>query len=86
VERLEEAAEDALGASFSVGQQESTSALLITLMTSNKIVLRHDDEHLTEPNEIGRAVRNETNLTDVQIRFESLERIDPDLVRNELKR
>jgi len=54
---------------------------LITLATANKIALRRDDEYITEPDEIGRAVRNKTNLTDVLIRFESLDGIDPDQIR-----
>ena len=62
--------------------RESIAALLITLATANKIALRRDDEYITEPEEIGRAVRNKTNLTDVQIRFESLDGIDPDQIRN----
>jgi len=61
--------------------QESISALLITLATANRIALRRDDEYVTEPGEIGRAVRNKTNLTDVQIRFESLDGVDPDRIR-----
>ncbi|WP_323676880.1 hypothetical protein [Halorubellus sp. PRR65] len=65
--------------------QESISALLITLATANKIALRRDDEYITEPDEIGRAVRNKTNLTDVQIRFESLDGLDPDQIREIVK-
>ena len=65
--------------------QESISALLITLATANKIALRRDDEYITEPDDIGRAVRNKTNLTDVQIRFESLDGIDPDQIRETIE-
>jgi hypothetical protein len=54
---------------------------LITLATANKIALRRDDEYITEPGEIGRAVRNKTNLTDVQIRFESIGDTDPEQIR-----
>lgn len=61
--------------------RESISALLITLATANEIALRQDDEYITDPAAIGRAVRNKTNLSDVQIRFESLEGIDPDRIR-----
>ena len=61
--------------------QESISALLITLATANKIALRSDDEYITESDEIGRAVRNKTNLTDVQIRFESIGDTDPEQIR-----
>jgi len=69
------------GGTYRGTPQESISALLITLATANKIALRRDDEYITEPEEIGRAVRNKTNLTDVQIRFESLDGIDPDQIR-----
>lgn len=69
------------GGTYRGTPQESISALLITLATANKIALRRDDEYITEPDEIGRAVRNKTNLTDVQIRFESLDGIDPDQIR-----
>ncbi|QAY21828.1 hypothetical protein [Halorubrum ezzemoulense] len=69
------------GGTYRGTPQESVSALLITLATANKIALRRDDEYITEPDEIGRAVRNKTNLTDVQIRFESLDGIDPDQIR-----
>ncbi|WP_121821036.1 hypothetical protein [Halostella salina] len=61
--------------------RESIAALLITLATANEIALRRDDEYITEPEEIGRAVRNKTNLTSLQIRFESLDGIDPDQIR-----
>jgi len=69
------------GGTYRGTPQESISALLITLATANKIALRRDDEYITEPDEIGRAVRNKTNLTDVLIRFESLDGIDPDQIR-----
>ncbi len=69
------------GGTYRGTPQESISALLITLATANEIALRRDDEYVTEPDEIGRAVRNKTNLTDVQIRFESLDGIDPDRIR-----
>ena len=65
--------------------RESISALLITLATANEIALRRDDEYITEPEEIGRAVRNKGNLTDVQIRFESLDGIDPDQIRETVR-
>jgi len=61
------------GGTYRGTPQESISALLITLATANEIALRRDDEYITEPDEIGRAVRNKTNLTDVQIRFESID-------------
>jgi hypothetical protein len=73
------------GGTYRGTPQESISALLITLATANKIALRQDDEYITEPDEIGRAVRNKTNLTDVQIRFESLDGIDPDQIRETVK-
>jgi len=69
------------GGTYRGTPQESISALLITLATANEIVLRRDDEYITEPDEIGRAVRNKTNLTDVQVRFESLDGINPDQIR-----
>ena len=69
------------GGTYRGTPQESISALLITLATANKIALRRDDEYITEPDEIGRAVRNKTNLTDVLVRFESLDGIDPDQIR-----
>jgi hypothetical protein len=65
--------------------RESIAALLITLATANEIALRRDDEYITEPEEIGRAVRNKTNLTDLQIRFESLDGIDPDQIRETVR-
>ncbi|WP_231187343.1 hypothetical protein [Haladaptatus sp. DYF46] len=61
--------------------RESISALLITLATANEIALRRNDEYITDPEAIGRAVRNKTNLADIQIRFESLDGIDPDRIR-----
>jgi hypothetical protein len=51
--------------------RESISALLITLATANEIALRRDNEYITEPEEIGRAVRNKTKLAEVQIRFDT---------------
>jgi len=69
------------GGTYRGTPQESISALLITLATANKIALRRDDEYVTEPDEIGRAVRNKTNLTDVQIRFESIGDTDPEQTR-----
>ena len=69
------------GGTYRGTPQESISALLITLATANKIALRRDDEYITEPDEIGRAVRNKTNLTDVQIRFESIGDTDPEQIR-----
>jgi len=65
--------------------RESISALLITLATANEIALRRDDEYITEPEAFGRAVRNKTNLADVQIRFESLDGIDPDRIRETVR-
>ncbi|WP_436936507.1 hypothetical protein [Halovenus marina] len=65
--------------------RESIAALLITLATANEIALRRDDEYITEPEEIGRAVRNKTNLTGLQIRFESLDGIDPDQIRETVR-
>jgi hypothetical protein len=69
------------GGTYRGTPQESISALLITLATANKIALRRDDEYITEPDEIGRAVRNKTNLTDVQVRFESIGDTDPEQIR-----
>ncbi|MYL17502.1 hypothetical protein GLW36_12720 [Halorubrum terrestre] len=69
------------GGTYRGTPQESISALLITLATASKIALRRDDEYITEPDEIGRAVRNKTNLTDVQIRFESIGDTDPEQIR-----
>jgi hypothetical protein len=69
------------GGSYRGTPRESISALLITLATANEIALRKDDEYITDPEAIGRAVRNKTNLTDIQIRFESLDGIDPDQIR-----
>ena len=69
------------GGTYRGTPRESISALLITLATANEIALRRDGEYTTDPGEIGRAVRNKTNLTDVQIRFESLDGIDPDQIR-----
>jgi hypothetical protein len=69
------------GGTYRGTPQESISALLITLATVNKIALHRDGEYITEPDEIGRAVRNKTNLTVVQIRFEALDGINPDQVR-----
>jgi len=69
------------GGTYRGTPQESISALLITLATANKIALRRDDQYITEPAEIGRAVRNKTNLTDVQIRFESIGDTDPEQIR-----
>ena len=59
--------------------RESIAAMLIMLAAANEIALRRDGEYLTDPSEIGRAVRNKTNLTDVQIRFESID--DPDQIQ-----
>ena len=59
--------------------RESISALLITLAAANEIAIRRNDEYVTEPAAIGRAVRNKTNLVDVQIRFESVG--DPEQIR-----
>ncbi|AWB28450.1 hypothetical protein [Halococcoides cellulosivorans] len=73
------------GGNYRGTPRESIAALLITLATANEIALRRDDEYITEPGEIGRAVRNKTNLTDVQIRFESLEGIDPDQIRDTVR-
>ncbi|WP_336358916.1 hypothetical protein [Haloarcula sp. CGMCC 1.6347] len=70
------------GGAYRGTPQESISALLITLATANEIALRRDDEYITEPEEIGRAVRNKTNLTEVQIRFESIGKIDPEQIRD----
>ncbi|OYR72645.1 hypothetical protein [Halorubrum ezzemoulense] len=69
------------GGTYRGTPQESISALLITLVTANKIALRRDNEYITEPDEIGRAVRNKTNLTDVQIRFESIPEPDLEQIR-----
>jgi len=60
---------------------ESISALLITLASADEIALRRDDDYVTDPEAIGRAVRNKTDITDVQIRFESLGGTDPDQIR-----
>ena len=73
------------GGSYRGTPRESISALLITLATANEIALRKDDEYITEPEAIGRAVRNKTNLTDIQIRFESLDGIDPDQIRETVR-
>ena len=70
------------GGTYRGTPRESIAALLITLATANEIALRSDDEYITDPGEIGRAVRNKTNLTDIVIRFESLEGIDPDQIRS----
>jgi hypothetical protein len=69
------------GGAYRGTPRESIAALVITLATANEVALRRDDEYITEPEEIGRAVRNKTNLTDIQIRFESLEGINPDQIR-----
>jgi len=48
------------GGTYRGTPQESISALLITLFaTANKIALRRDDEYITEPDEIGRAVQKQ---------------------------
>ncbi|GAB6860215.1 hypothetical protein ACFR97_12110 [Haloplanus litoreus] len=60
---------------------ESISVLLITLVTANEIALREDDAYITDPTAIGRAVRNKSDVGNVQIRFESLDGIDPDQIR-----
>jgi hypothetical protein len=73
------------GGNYCGTPRESIAALLITLATANQIAFRRDDEYITEPEEIGRAVRNKTNLTDVQIRFESLDGIDPDQIRETVR-
>ena len=65
--------------------RESVAALLVTLATAGEVALRRDDEYLTDPGEIGRAVRNRTNLADVQIRFESLDGVDPDRIRETVR-
>jgi hypothetical protein len=69
------------GGTYRGTPQESISALLITLATANRIALRRDDEYITEPSEIGQAVRNKTNLTDVQIRFGVIGGTDPEQIR-----
>lgn len=46
-----------------------------------EIALHRDDEYITDPEAIGWAVRNKTNFTDVQIRFESLNGIDTEQIR-----
>jgi hypothetical protein len=73
------------GGNYRGTPRESIAALLITLATANEIALRRDDEYVTEPEKIGREVRNKTNLTDVQIRFESLDGIDPDQIRETVR-
>ena len=66
--------------------RESIAALLITLATANEIALRRDDEYITEPEEIGRAVRNKTNLSGVQIRFDIvIDGFDPDQIRETIR-
>lgn len=64
--------------------RESVSALLITLATAGEIAIRRDGENITVPGNIGRAVRNKTNLTDVQIRFDPIEG-DPEQIRRVIK-
>ncbi|ERH11846.1 MAG: hypothetical protein J07HB67_00857, partial [halophilic archaeon J07HB67] len=54
------------GGNYRGTPRESVAALLITLATLDEIALRRDDEYITDPGAIGRAVRNKTTLTDVQ--------------------
>ncbi|UPM45332.1 hypothetical protein [Halocatena salina] len=67
------------GGTYRGTPRESISALLITLAAANDIALRRNDEYITDPAAIGRAVRNKTNLADVQVRFESVG--DPEQIR-----
>ncbi len=61
--------------------QESIAALLITLATSNEdIALKRDTEYVTDPAEIGRAVRTKGGLTSLQVRFD-VDITDPKKVR-----
>ena len=60
------------GGSYRGTPRESIAALLIALATANEIALRRNDEYVTDPEAVGRAVRNKTNLSDVGIRFESV--------------
>jgi hypothetical protein len=62
--------------------RESISALLITLEAANEIALSRDGKPIGDPGEIGRAVRNKTSLTDVQIRFDPIENGDPEQIRD----
>jgi hypothetical protein len=61
--------------------QESIAALLITLATSNRdIALKRDTEYVTDPVEIGRAVRTKGGLTSLQVRFD-VDITDPKKIR-----
>ena len=74
------------GGNYRGTPRESIAALLITLATANEIALRRDDEYITEPEEIGRAVRNKTNLSGVQIRFDIvIDGFDPDQIRETVR-
>jgi len=51
--------------------QESIAALLVTLATANEdVALKRDTEYVTDPAEIGRAVRTKGGLTSLQVQFD----------------
>ncbi|PHQ38251.1 hypothetical protein DJ69_12940 [Halorubrum persicum] len=70
------------GGMYRGSPRESISALLITLEAANEIALSRDGKRIEDPGEIGRAVRNKTSLTDVQIRFDPIETGDPEQIRD----
>jgi hypothetical protein len=69
------------GGKYRGSPRESISALLITLAAANEIALRKDSEYITDPSSIGRAVRTQGGISEVQIRFEQLTGVDPDQIR-----
>ena len=70
------------GGAYRGTPRESISALLITLEAHNKIALSRDGNRIGDPGDIGRAVRNKTALTDVQILFDPIDTGDPEQIRD----
>ena len=62
--------------------RESIAALLITLVAASEISLSRDGEFITDLGTVGRAVRNKTSLTDLQIRFDVVVDGDPERIRS----
>jgi len=55
---------------------------LITREAANGIALSRDGNRIGDPGDIGRAVRNKTGLTDIQILFDPIDNGDPEQIRD----
>lgn len=53
--------------------REALAALVLTLATANRVRLESDGEGLTDPEQMGRAVRTKTAFRDVVIYFDSID-------------